>query len=250
MKNYKLTLSHSIDLEAKDEEDAVEKYFDSFESSNQTAGVFISDNLKVAECFLASQLKGDALDKVVEKYGYINVEDSDWADRDEAPFLDIKELGLEIDDKRMCWDLDYPHRQLYFDNAHDGSGNTQIGIWIADKKKLVKRLAKDLKPSKFSSKIVKAMLNDEIELYFETRHYGGGDGKTYLNYTDRTEDAITDSIEGFDLDEALQKWFTENVVNHLLSSFQKDYDYLTSKEAVVETLDANEYLFTKDGVSL
>ncbi len=247
MNKYQINLRHSDLIEAKDEDEAIEKYFENnVECSQQTPTTFISENLKVERAYLASELKGDALQKVLEKNNYINVEDSDWAYRDEAPFLDIKEFGLEVDEKRMCWNLEHPYRQLFFDNAHDGSGNTQIGIWIADLDKLVKRLKKDLK---LSAQIVKAMKDGEIELSFGTQLFGGGDGKTYFEYEDRTENEIVEKYK-LNLDEILQNWFEDEVVKHLLNSFQRDYDYLTSEKAIVESLDANELLFSVEGESL
>lgn len=249
MKNkYQVRLSHSSLIEAQTKEKAIYSFFQELEdSSNLPLEEILKNSLKVDKMYKASELKGEALEKVLEKYGIINVEDTDWAGRDEAAFLDIKELGLEVDEKRMCWNLDYPYRQLYFSNAHDGSGNTQIGIWVADLNKLVKRLTKDLK---LPANIAKAVRDGEIELSFRTYLFGGGDGKTYFEYEDRTDKTITDDIPGLNLEEALQEWFEENVVKFLLSSFQKDYDYLTSKEAVVETLDANEMIFTVDGEQL
>ena len=251
IKKYQLELKQTEILEAENKEKAVDKFFDQMIQNNQTATTFLCDILKVKEVFLASQLSEEALEKVLEDehFAYINTEDEGWAYRDEAPFLEIETLGLEIDTKQLSWNLDYPHRQLFFSYLRDGSGNRQLGIAIVDKDKLVKRLQKDLK---ISAKVAKAMKDGEIELFFETTHYGGGDGKTSLNYNDNTEKRITDKIPNnlLNLDEALQGWFEENVVNYLLKSFQADYDYLTSKEAVIETLDANEFLFSKEGYRL
>ena len=252
MKKYQFELKHSETLEAKDDEGAVAKFWDNIKQNNRTAETFLSDNLKVREVFLASQLSEEALEEVLnnECFAYINIEeDGDWAYRDEAPFLDIEAFGLEIDTRRMCWSLDYPYRQLYFDSPHNSSENNLSGIAIIDKNKLVRKLQKDLK---IGAKIAKAMKEGEIELFFETTHYGGGEGKTSFNYIDNTEKRITDKIPAnlLNLDTALQEWFEENVVDYLLKSFQADYDYLTSKEAIIETLDANEFLFTKDGYRL
>jgi hypothetical protein len=160
---------------------------------------------------------------------------------DEAPFLEIDEMGFGVDKKRMYWELEHPNRQLFFDNARNKVGCSQIGIWIEDLDKLLKNLKKDLK---LSDKIVKAIKNEEVELYLETSLFGGGSGKTYFQYEDRTEKGIESKTFN---KSSLQKWFDENVVNMLLDSFQKEYDYLTSEKSIIETLDVNEMLFNVKG---
>jgi hypothetical protein len=244
MNKYQLTLSHIDDLEAEDEQDAVRLYFELIQDNTDLAN-FITENLKIDKALLASQLSEKALDEVLEKFAYINVEDTQWAERGDTRLFDVDKLGLEIDVNQMSWQLDYPHRQLYFTTSHDGSGNRELGIGISDINKLVRNLKKDLK---LSEKIARAMRNGEIELSFDTRYFGGGDGKTYFNFEDNTKNQITDEVS--ELDESLQDWFEDNVVNCILSKLQEEYDYLTSKEAVIETLDANEFLFTEDGRQL
>ena len=235
MKKFNLVLRHSEDLEAKNEEDAMMKYFQSITDGNTDLANFISSNLKVRQAFLASELKENALEKVLEKYSDIN--DYNWWNDDDTPHEDMKELGLEIDMSKMSFELESRYRQLYF---------SKDGIKIVDLSKFLKRIKKDLSLSK---KVVDAMSNGEIELYFDIQYFGGGDGRSYLKYSDYTEKTITDSLK-IDLDEALQEWFDDNVINHLLKYFQNNYDYLTSKEAIIETLDANEHQFTEDGQPL
>ncbi|MFA5395087.1 MAG: hypothetical protein WC346_03620 [Methanogenium sp.] len=247
-------MSHTTDLEAKNEQEAVKKYFESIAQNNMDLENFITSNLKIDRAFLASQLSGKALDKVLEDNYGINIEDDFGSvrDRDEAPFLDIEAFGLEINENQMSWNLDYPNRQLFFTFPHDGSGSRQIGICITNKNKLVKKLQKDLK---LPERIAKAMRNEDISLNFRTQYFGGGDGRTYFEFSDNTEKGIlgvtrVDGIKNVKLiylEEKLQEWFDENIVNRLLKTFQATYDYLTSKDAIIETLDANEFMFTKDG---
>lgn len=244
MKKYNIKLSHSDLIEAKNEEEAVNKYFENnVECAQQTPTTFISENLNTTQVFLASELSGNALQTVLKKHSDINVEHN-WMVIDETPELDMKELGFEINQKQMYWELEYPNRQLYFSFKHDGSGSREIGIVISDLNKLVEILKKDLK---LPEKIVKALKNEDISLSLRTQYYGGGDGRTYFEFSDDTEKGIKDI---FLTDEMLQKWFDENVINHLLEYFQNSYDYLTSEEAIIEALDMNEFLFTEDGVSL
>lgn len=238
MKKFNIRLSHSDLIEAKDAEEAVKKYFESnVECAQQTASTFIQENLEVQEGFLASELSGDALQSVLEKHGEINI-DHKWWEMDETPELDMKELGFEIDTNKMSWDLEPRYRQLYF---------LSDGIQIENYTILLKKLKKDLKLSK---DIVEAIEAGKIEFYFDTRHYGGNSGRTLFGINDYTDKSITDNIKGTNIDEALQEWFDFNVVEHLLKYYKSQYDYLMSEEAMIETLDANELLFTKDGKSL
>lgn len=47
--------------------------------------------------------------------------------------------------------------------------------------------------------------------------------------------------------EALGRDFRHDIFEEYLSILRKEFDYLTSKEAIIETIEANEYDFTKDG---
>lgn len=41
--------------------------------------------------------------------------------------------------------------------------------------------------------------------------------------------------------------FTKLLLEEYLSILRKEYEYLTSEEAIIDTIEANEYEFTKDG---
>lgn len=47
--------------------------------------------------------------------------------------------------------------------------------------------------------------------------------------------------------EELSEEFEKEIFNEYLKILRKKYEYLTSKEAIVEAIEANEYEFTKDG---
>ena len=238
-----MTLSHSNNYSARSINDATKRYLETIAQSNLSPATrihnllkFIQTNLDVKQSFLASELKEDALQTVLENNYDINVDHS-WWEYDDTPAMDMKELGLEIDTTKMNWDLEARYRQLYFHTD---------GILIADIDELLKALVKDLKLPK---KIVDAIKDDSIQLHFGLQHFGGGDGRSYFNYTDYTDKSITDSLK-FNLDEALQGWFDDNVIEHILNYYEESYKSLTSKEAIVDTLDANEFEFTADGQRL
>ncbi len=69
------------------------------------------------------------------------------------------------------------------------------------------------------------------ELYnitIDTNYYAGG----------RT----SNSIDGEICNDVLQ-----NILNGFLGRLKKEYEYLTSKEAIIETIESNEFEFTDEG---
>ena len=61
-----------------------------------------------------------------------------------------------------------------------------------------------------------------------------------------------DDIEGNEIEneyaiEQLEKEYKRDIASELLHTLQKQYEYLTSSEAIVETFEANEYEFTTQG---
>jgi len=47
--------------------------------------------------------------------------------------------------------------------------------------------------------------------------------------------------------EAIDEEFLHSLLQDYLSLFNKEYEYQTSKEAIIETIKANEYEFTEEG---
>jgi len=45
----------------------------------------------------------------------------------------------------------------------------------------------------------------------------------------------------------LEDEFTKDLLNEYASMLQKEFEYLTSEEAIIETIEANGYEFTEDG---
>lgn len=58
-------------------------------------------------------------------------------------------------------------------------------------------------------------------------------------------DNVTSEQE--DENEELEKEFERALLEEYLSILTKEYDYLNSREAIIETINANEYEFTEDG---
>ncbi len=45
----------------------------------------------------------------------------------------------------------------------------------------------------------------------------------------------------------LEEQFLKDILSDYADMLQREYDYLTSREAIIETINANEYEFTEDG---
>jgi len=59
----------------------------------------------------------------------------------------------------------------------------------------------------------------------------------------------SDCVEDGDFDEAeeIESEFKRALMEEYLSILRNDYEYLTSEESIIETIQANEYEFTADG---
>jgi len=184
--------------------------------------------------FEFSELSEEAKEKVIQDNYDININYEWW----EFVIEGVKErllknYGLEFD--KVFFDLEYRYRHLYFNK-----------IWIENIKQFIKGFKRDnkIKDVNFSYKINKAINQDEITFNFENSYYGGGDGKTILSYNDYTQNAVTDKYKFL---ENLQEWFNEEIVDKMLSELTQEYDYLTSKEAIIESIEANDFKFLENG---
>ena len=65
--------------------------------------------------------------------------------------------------------------------------------------------------------------------------------KAFIDAIPRNEDATDDDYNDIDNE------FRLSILEDYRIIFQKEYEYLTSEEAIIETIKANEYEFTADG---
>jgi hypothetical protein len=81
--------------------------------------------------------------------------------------------------------------------------------------------------------------NFNIDYDLLVSKYSDGIDKTKVIYENETifDSCISD----------LEIIFLNDLKNEYLLLFTKEYEYLTSKEAIIETIEANEYTFTIDG---
>lgn len=75
---------------------------------------------------------------------------------------------------------------------------------------------------------------------FETYYRGGGAGGTHLIVEDNR------STNTKDLPVDFKEWF-HDLCRDLLHKLSEEYSYLTSRESIKETIEANDYRFLEDG---
>jgi hypothetical protein len=155
------------------------------------------------------ELSDDAKDKAIEKLWDINV-DYDWW---QWTYDDAEEIGLKL----TGFDLD--------------RGSYCKGEFIDAAEYTAKRIIKNH--------------GDTCETY-----------KDAQNYLKELEIAIAKNLEeNADCDypedyldtEEIDDEFLRNLLEDYRIMLQKEWDYLTSREAIIETIESNDYEFDEDG---
>lgn len=188
---------------------------------------------KTIELFEFKELPEDIKQKVLDKNRYINVEDSFWHDYDGKTGFTAKELNrMRLDpsspesDELLTWkdlyfNLDYNYRYVQFMDA--GFKNDEVARRFL-------RVPKQIWANAVWS--------------FENKNYGGGSHGTTKLVWEYGNGFLTDRVEEI-LNRAV-KIFSDKM-DEVLKDLQSTYDYLTTDEAVIETIESNEYTFKANG---
>lgn len=197
------------------------------------------------------ELSEDAKDKAIENLSDINVRDFEWWDSlEDQVFEDLETLGCSIPGKR----------EIFFDIDRGSYLSFNARLTLADfiltvEKLEIDKLPQDLQKPVFSwaselsaiRPMLKKLIVDtgQIEVWASAGHGSKGirtDSDSHFC------DGGGENIEKF-----ASYWANEleDVLKSLseifLSRLKSEYEYLTSKEAIVEIIKANEYEFTEDG---
>lgn len=155
-----------------------------------------------------SELSEEVQEKVIQDNYDWNVSNSFWYEfAVEDLHTDLRD-NYGIEFENVYWDLDRGSF-AYLDHPS-----------IVDVDKFLKKAGFDLR-----TKDAKELQEDAC---INTRHFGGGTAVNYCNHDDLTE-CLRERLEEF------------------LSDLRKEYDYQTSREAIVESLEVNEYRFLENG---
>jgi len=169
------------------------------------------------------ELSGEAQDKALEEMYDANI----WHDWHEIV------LDEAAQDWREKYGITFNPGKTYFDIDRDNYLYFHDGLEIEDSAKLLRAISGN-------AGYGLAAHNGLLEPYSENTHYGGGRARTHLRLQDNRDSTTRDLP--FDADEWLY-----DLTQELLSRLSKEYDYLTSREAIIETIEANEYEFYEDG---
>jgi len=159
-----------------------------------------------------NELSAEVQETVLNDLYAINVEDFEWWD---GVYNDAENIGLKI----TSFDLDR--------NRHADGEFIQDAIYTANK------IKSEHGQECETYKTAIAFLAERDEIVNNAPKDENGD------FEDETElDSILDECEDD---------FLNSLLNDYAIMLEKESEYLMSKEAIIETIEANEYEFTKEG---
>jgi len=210
------------------------------------------------KAFLASELPEDVQKYVVEEYRWINV-DYEWWDFLLDDFIRHMEetYGALLDKKNIEFDIE---RGDYV-NYH-GNFEIDIGACI-DKVEAIKEIYRRIEEAAIidpeTAREIKETV-DNMRISYE-HSYGGvaveyyeayhedDDGDERYDPFERLAEILDDESCGSlpkQLEDELDAMIGEEF-EKLLYDLRNEFEHLVSDEAVIETLDANGFLFTENG---
>jgi hypothetical protein len=158
------------------------------------------------------ELSEQAKQKALEKFADVNV-DYDWY---QFTYQDAKNIGLKING----FDLD--------------RGNSVHGHFNID--------AYDVALSIVAEHGATSNTYERAQEYLTDRQ----DIMDKYHYNPETDESDNDMQMNSEIDD-LSDDFEQVIKECYLSLLKREYEYLTSEQAIIEAIEANEYLFTEDG---
>lgn len=159
------------------------------------------------------ELTPEAQIKAINQFSDINVDHTWW----EYTYMDAESAGIKITD----FDLDR---------------GTIGGLLINSLTESCALIIANHGNGCESYKTAKAYLSEWVQLVKE--HSDGVEIDKVHEDKEHEFDQLADELEN---------QFKQSILKDYRILLQKNYDYLTSEEAITETIIANEYEFTKDG---
>lgn len=165
---------------------------------------------KTVYVYTFDELDAKAQEKAIQSFSEINVDYEWW----ETTYDDAKEVGIKI----TSFDID--------------RGQNCEGDFLTDAVSVAEKIVKNHGKACESYKTAKTFLSDVKVIKAKYQDKDCDNGLTYEG-----EKAIEDCEEGFKM----------SILEDYRIMLQKEYEYQTSSEAIIETIKANEYEFTKEG---
>ena len=179
--------------------------------------------IKTIKAFKFNELKPEIQEKVLDNFRDINLE-FDFNDNQDLFISDILDkYGLSAE--YMYYDIYSKGSYAYFNN-----------LQIENEDLFYKAL--DLKKYLTAIKLIDSEAILDISLY----------EKNNLNLSEVSIESETENFEEMETEiyEHINN-FLESIDNELLKALREQYEYLTSDEAIKETIEANEYEFNENG---
>lgn len=207
---------------------------------------------KIIQLYEFDELPEDIRKKVVDRLGSINVDYGWWEFVYDDFFRLAKTFGVKVNLKKTFFTGFYHQSQGSSYTAHVDTGKLIQCI----KDRAWKEYAPDLEfnfPEITSAilRIRKLIINNVIDFggcvrptNRETAIYTDFDTTKYTVCKCQNPVNVEKAIEQT---EELVSVVCEELNHFLFRSLRDEFDYLTSEEAIVETIRANQYYFTKKG---
>jgi len=166
------------------------------------------------EIYTFQELSEKAKEKAIEKLLNINLEDQWW----EFEYEDAANIGLKL----TAFDLDR--------NKHAKGKFIWSATEVADK--------------------IMSEHGNKCETYKTAFNFLNERDTLVRKFSDGISTDIVTEENEYEFDQEadeLEEQFLEDILEDYANILQKQYEYLYSEEAIIETIEANEYEFTEDG---
>jgi hypothetical protein len=173
--------------------------------------------MKTINVYTIDELSEEVQNKVINKHSDINVSDSYWYDNVKN---DAKEIGLLI----SSFDI---YRRSIKGKFKETAFETAV--------KIKKNHGENCKTYKTA---INYLTNYDIEF----KQFEDENRKGYC--AEDKEEEFDEWLDNFD------QSFLNDLLQDYLKILQDEYDYLTSIEAIKETIRINDYLFTENGTMI
>jgi len=166
-----------------------------------------------------SELPEEAKEKALDRYRYFNVEVSYWYEDDEVYNEIAKDYGIEISMREIDFDLDRGSYVAFDTYNHSQDSKWTCPIVVTDEKKFCKKANVEYNP--------------EYSINIDHTHYAGGRIANYIDSDYEEEEKLQATLE--------------DMLDKLLKALKENYYNEISDEAIIDTLEANDYDFTIEG---
>ena len=184
---------------------------------------------KTYNTYKFEELPVDVQEKVLDRYRYFNVEDSEWYDYDGKTGFNSKELArMKVKPADAPCDL-ITYKKLYFD---------------LDRSWYIQFVDAEFSNDEIARKFLRVPANIWNRVAWNIIDCPSREGNTRLEYEWEGDKELTKKQEEI-LDRAVELFADK--VSEALKGLRDTYEYLCSDEAVKDTLLANDYDFTEDG---